>query len=199
MTDHKATVYEKVGHTKFASPAGAFFQNNRSIIPQVIEYIESQELFSSEEPQYLVDTYCGSGLFALTLAPRFHEVAGVELSAASIDCAKKNAELNGISNAKFLAGSAENIFANISYPSKNTTVVIDPPRRGCDDEFIKQLVALRPAHIVYVSCNVHTQARDVGMIVRACPSYQIHSIRGFDFFPQTHHVEGICVLKNTSS
>ncbi|WFD35816.1 tRNA (uracil(54)-C(5))-methyltransferase [Malassezia cuniculi] len=151
VTDHKATVHEIVGKTKFSSPAGAFFQNNRSIIPLVIEYIEQQDLFSSDKPQYLVDTYCGSGLFALTLAPHFHEVAGVEISAASIECAKKNAELNGITNATFLAGNAENIFANISYPPEQTTVVIDPPRRGCDDEFIKQLVALRPANIVYDS------------------------------------------------
>ena len=193
VTDHKATVHEMVGKTRFSSPAGAFFQNNRSIIPLVIEYIEAQNLFSKDAPQYLVDTYCGSGLFALSLAPLFQEVAGVEISAASIECAKNNAEMNGIRNAKFLARNAENIFASISYPPEHTTVVIDPPRRGCDEEFIKQLVALRPAHIVYVSCNVHTQARDVGMIVRACPSYRVHSIRGFDFFPQTQ-----CVTANQS-
>lgn len=67
-------------------------------------------------------------------------------------------------------------------------MVIDPPRRGCDQAFLDQLVALRPKHIVYVSCNVHTQARDVGMLLRACPSYQIQSVRGFDFFPQTQYV-----------
>lgn len=198
VTDHRATVHEMVGDTKFASPAGAFFQNNRSIVPLVVEYIEQQDIFTRPhaEPQYLVDAYCGSGLFALTLAHRFERVAGVEISAPSIACAESNAGLNGVTNAQFLASNAENIFAQIQFPPQQTTVVIDPPRRGCDDAFIAQLVRLKPAHIVYVSCNVHTQARDIGSLIRSCPSYKLLSVRGFDFFPQTHHVEGICVLKN---
>lgn len=110
VTDHKATVYERVGDTTFSTPAGAFFQNNRSIIPPVIEYVKEQ-IQRSSEPRYLVDTYCGSGLFALTLAPLFQEVAGVEISASSIECAKENARLNEIDNVKFLAGEAEKIFA----------------------------------------------------------------------------------------
>lgn len=155
VTDHHATVYETVGATKFSTPAGAFFQNNRSIIPLVIDYAKEQTLPKEDDgtPRYLVDTYCGSGLFALTLASMFHEVAGVEISASSIECAKHNAALNGITNAKFLAGSAENIFASIAYPPEQTTVVIDPPRRGCDQPFIDQLVALKPKDIVYgMSC-----------------------------------------------
>ena len=84
----------------------------------------------------------------------------------------------------------------ISFPSHQTTVVIDPPRRGCDDVFINQLLALSPRLIVYVSCNVHTQARDVGMMMRgAMGKYEIKSIRGADLFPQTYHVEGVCVLQ----
>lgn len=156
VTDHKATVYERVGSTKFSTPAGAFFQNNRSIIPLVMEYVRSQ-LPASDKPRYLVDTYCGSGLFALSLAPLFDKVAGVEISASSIECAKENARQNHILNADFLAGEAENIFSKISFPRAQTTVVIDPPRRGCDQAFIDQLVALRPRNIIYVSCNVHVR------------------------------------------
>lgn len=110
VTDHKATVYERVGDIKFSTPAGAFFQNNRSIIPHVMEYVRSQ-LPSTNEPRYLVDTYCGSGLFALSLASLFEKVAGVEISASSIECAKENAVHNRITNAEFLAGEAENIFS----------------------------------------------------------------------------------------
>ncbi|WFC95071.1 tRNA (uracil(54)-C(5))-methyltransferase [Malassezia brasiliensis] len=185
VTDHHATVYETVGDIQFSTPAGAFFQNNRSIIPLVIEYVKEQVLAQDQKkPRYLVDTYCGSGLFALSLASLFHEVAGVEISASSIECAKHNAALNKITNAHFLAGSAENIFASISYPPEQTTVVIDPPRRGCDQPFLDQMIALRPRNIVY----------DVGALLHACPSYMIDSVRGFDFFPQTHHVEGDYVL-----
>lgn len=110
VTDHKATVFERVGDTLFSTPAGAFFQNNRSIIPLVIDYVKAY-VETTGTPRYLVDTYCGSGLFALTLAPLFSEVAGVEISAGSIQCAEHNAKLNHVPNAKFLAGQAENIFA----------------------------------------------------------------------------------------
>lgn len=160
VTDHHATVYETVGDIQFSTPAGAFFQNNRSIIPLVIEYVKEQVLAQDKgKPRYLVDTYCGSGLFALSLASLFHEVAGVEISASSIECAKQNAALNQITNAQFLAGSAENIFASISYPPEQTTVVIDPPRRGCDQPFLDQLVALRPRNIVYGTWVCLTQFR----------------------------------------
>lgn len=97
---------------------------------------------------------------------------------------------------------------HIAFPPTQTTVIIDPPRRGCDDSFITQLLALGPQLIIYVSCNVHTQARDVGQIVRgggsdestsgapaSTPQYEVLSIRGADLFPQTYHVEGVCVLR----
>lgn len=194
VTDHKATVQERVLDTKFESPAGTFFQNNRSILPSLLQYVRDEIVSAGGAQRYLVDAYCGSGLFSLCLASLFHEVSGVEISAESIRYATKNAELNGITNTKFLAGNAEDIFGKIEYPPAQTTVIIDPPRRGCDEEFIRQLVRLGPQHIVYVSCNVHTQARDVGQLITLDPRYAIKSIRGADLFPQTHHVEGVCVL-----
>ncbi|KAJ1026943.1 hypothetical protein NDA16_002236 [Ustilago loliicola] len=152
VTDHKATVKERVLTTKFESPAGTFFQNNRSILPSLLGYVrDAITSFStpdSAEGRYLVDAYCGSGLFSLCLASLFHEVSGVEISSESIKYATKNAELNSITNAKFFAGNAEEIFAKIQYPADKTTVIIDPPRRGCDEEFIRQLVKLGPKHIV---------------------------------------------------
>ncbi len=204
VTDHKATVKERVLTTKFESPAGTFFQNNRSILPSLLEYVREQILQASPEgtsdsERYLVDAYCGSGLFSLCLASLFREVSGVEISSESIKYATKNAELNGITNAKFLAGNAEEIFAKIEYPADQTTVIIDPPRRGCDEEFIRQLVNLGPKHIVYVSCNVHTQARDVGQLVTRDARYKVKSVRGADLFPQTHHVEGVCVLERVDA
>lgn len=149
VTDHKATVKERVETTKFESPAGTFFQNNRSILPSLLGYVREQIVSSngSDEERYLVDAYCGSGLFSLCLASLFKEVSGVEISAESIKYAEKNAELNGIANAKFLAGNAEDIFAvspfprnalkffysaddalawqKIAYPSDKTTVIIE--------------------------------------------------------------------------
>lgn len=77
-------------------------------------------------------------------------------------------------------------------------MVIDPPRKGCDESFLSQLLKFGPRRVVYVSCNVHTQARDVGVLVRGIEDggtrYKVESLRGFDFFPQTGHVEGVAVL-----
>ena len=77
-------------------------------------------------------------------------------------------------------------------------MVIDPPRKGCDESFLSQLLKFGPRRVVYVSCNVHTQARDVGVLVQGLEDggtrYKVESLRGFDFFPQTGHVEGVAVL-----
>ncbi|PWN27744.1 S-adenosyl-L-methionine-dependent methyltransferase [Jaminaea rosea] len=207
VTSYRAVVREKVQDVRFETPSGSFFQNNRSVLPGLIEYVREAILSArsttgegQDQEHYLVDTYCGSGLFALLLAPLFKEVAGVEITAESIDFARRNATLNSIPNVRFLAGNAEDIFGTISYPPARTTVVIDPPRRGCDEAFVKQLVNLGPEQIVYVSCNVHTQARDVGQIVRGSEGgYEVVSVRGADLFPQTYHVEGVCVLRRKRS
>ena len=200
ITDHKAVVKERVGNVKFESPAGAFFQNNRSILPSLISYVQEQidELTDKSQDNYLVDAYCGSGLFAISLAKSFVKVAGVEISQDSIRYAKQNVSLNDVDNIDFIAGDAQEIFKHVTFPSNQTIVIIDPPRRGCDEPFIKQLLALSPRLIIYVSCNVHTQARDVGQMMKGAPDkYAIKSIRGADLFPQTYHVEGICVLQKT--
>lgn len=115
--------------------------------------------------------------------------------ADSIKYAKINAEINGLKNIRFLAGSAEAIFEDLTFDASKTTILIDPPRKGCDEAFLKQLLAFSPKRIVYVSCNVHTQARDVGYIVKESgEKYQVDSIRGCDLFPQTYHVEALAVL-----
>lgn len=104
-----------------------------------------------------------------------------------------------------MAGDASDIFATVDhFPKPKTAVIVDPPRKGCDAKFIDQLLAFGARTIVYVSCNVHTQARDVGMIVRRSEEtsvgerYVLESLRGFDLFPQTAHVESVAVLRMVS-
>lgn len=112
ITDHKAVIKERVNTTKFLSPAGTFFQNNRSILPPLLAYVEERirSHAPSSNERYLVDAYCGSGLFSLCLAHLFRRVSGVEISADSIKYAQQNATLNGIDNVDFLAGDAQDIF-----------------------------------------------------------------------------------------
>jgi tRNA (uracil-5-)-methyltransferase len=110
------------------------------------------------------------------------------------------------SSTRFIAADAARLFASIESPADETVVMLDPPRKGCDESFLRQLVQYGPARVVYVSCNVHTQARDVGVLVGGMTGvdggfgkgegcYEIESLRGFDFFPQTGHVEGVAVLR----
>lgn len=213
ITDHKATVRERVGDLLFDYQAGSFFQNNNSVLVPLTSYVRDAIFPSASStlpPTHLVDAYCGAGLFALTLAPHFTQVAGIELSADSIRFATHNAALNGLAHkVSFRAGDAAQIFSAVAdFPPARTALVVDPPRKGCDEAFIRQLLGFRPQTVLYVSCNVHTQARDVGQIVswsadevaegKGQGKYVLESLRGFDLFPQTAHVESVAVLRLVS-
>lgn len=189
-TNFKATATERVGDLVFQFLAGDFFQNNPFILPAFTGYVARQA--SAGGARFLVDAYCGSGLFALTLAKHFEKVAGVEVSETSCEWARKNAASNGISNATFLTASAEDIFAEISFPSPETTVVIDPPRKGCTPEFIDQLVKFQPARVVYVSCDPATQVRDLKLL--GAGGYEPIDVQPFDLFPHTRHLECVMTL-----
>jgi tRNA (uracil-5-)-methyltransferase len=179
VTDSNAKTTEYIDDFKFVNPAGAFFQNNNSILPRFTQYIRQNILppspsSSSLSPQphphnikHLIDAYSGSGLFTITLSSLFTTSLGIDISSSSITSATHNATLNALppSSAKFLAADAVALFASIDTPAAQTVVMIDPPRKGCDESFLRQLVRYGPARIVYVSCNVHSQARDVGVLV----------------------------------
>lgn len=189
-TDFKATATERVGDLTFRFLAGDFFQNNPFILPLFTGYVADRA--AEGGARFLVDAYCGSGLFALTLANRFEKVAGVEVSETSCEWARRNAESNGIANASFLTASAEAIFASIAFPASETAVVIDPPRKGCTPEFIDQLAAFAPARVVYVSCDPATQARDLKLL--HARGYDVADVQPFDLFPHTRHLECVMTL-----
>ena len=194
-TNHRNPISETVatdaGDITFHFLAGDFFQNNPFILPAFTGYVAEQA--SSCGAHYLVDAYCGSGLFSLCLAHKFKQVAGVEVSETAADWARRNAKLNEIENATFLAASAEAIFADITFPSEETAVVIDPPRKGCNQEFLNQLFAFGPSKVVYVSCNPATQMRDLTEFLSA--GYKLSAVQPFDLFPQTRHLECVIVLE----
>lgn len=198
VTNTRQIVTEYVDGYTFKFSAGEFFQNNNSILPLVTKYVrDNLQLGNGDKPRYLVDAYCGSGLFSICSSKGVDKVIGVEISADSVSFAERNAKNNGVENCKFIVGKAEKLFESIDTPADSTSVILDPPRKGCDELFLKQLAAYNPARIVYISCNVHSQARDVQYFLNDTPegkNYRVESIRGFDFFPQTHHVESVCVL-----
>lgn len=199
VKESRQIVTENIDGYVFNFSAGEFFQNNNSILPLVTKYVRENVAIDNEATadRYLVDAYCGSGLFSIMCSQGVKEVTGVEVSKDSVAFARKNAELNNIANASFIIGKAEKIFEDIKFPSKLTSVICDPPRKGCDEPFLTQLSSFNPAKIVYISCNVHSQARDLEFFINKTENgakYQIDSIRGFDFFPQTHHVESVAIL-----
>jgi 23S rRNA (uracil1939-C5)-methyltransferase/tRNA (uracil-5-)-methyltransferase len=191
ITNNNAVCTEKVGNLTFNFLAGDFFQNNPFILPAFTEYVGKQAC--ADGARYLVDAYCGSGLFALTLARHFEKVLGVEVSETSADWARANARSNGINHASFLAASAEAIFEQVDFPAEESAVVIDPPRKGCDMAFLNQLFAFGPARVVYVSCNPATQIRDLAEFDKA--GYEVVEVQPFDLFPQTKHLECVATLR----
>jgi len=190
VTDSKELITEKVGRRIFQFKAGEFFQNNPFILPAFAEYVVRQ---AAKESQVLIDTYCGSGLFSLSAAESFEKVIGIEVSSAATRLADSNAALNGLNNVEFLTGEAESIFSEVDrHSGKKIAVVIDPPRRGCDERFLNQLIELSPQRIVYVSCEPSTQARDLKILLAG--GYEIEEIQPFDLFPQTRHIENVVTL-----
>lgn len=167
-----------------------FFQNNPFILPEFVGYVRRRA--RSTGARFLVDAYCGSGLFALACASAFERVAGIEISESSVRFATENAAANGVGNAQFHAGDASRIFAGLGFPPADTVVIIDPPRRGCDESFLAQLFAFAPRAVVYVSCDPATQMRDLKAFL-AC-GYALTSVQPFDLFPQTRHLECVMTL-----
>jgi tRNA/tmRNA/rRNA uracil-C5-methylase (TrmA/RlmC/RlmD family) len=202
-TDYDAVITETItAATAGAAPAALrlhflardFFQNNPFILPAFTGYVRAQAAASGA--RFLVDAYCGSGLFALTAASAFERVAGVEISDSSVRFARENAAANGIANATFLAADAAAIFGGLEFPAADTAVIIDPPRKGCDESFLQQLFAFGPRAVVYVSCDPATQMRDLRHFLSA--GYVLTAAQPFDLFPQTRHLECVLTLVRAS-
>ena len=167
-----------------------FFQNNPFLLPAFAAYVRDQARAGGA--RFLVDAYCGSGLFALASARVFERVVGVEVSESSVAFARENAAANGIPNATFVAADASAIFSSLEFPRNETAVVIDPPRRGCDEAFLRQLLGFGPRAVVYVSCDPATQVRDLRGFLAA--GYAATAVQPFDLFPQTRHLECVITL-----
>jgi tRNA/tmRNA/rRNA uracil-C5-methylase (TrmA/RlmC/RlmD family) len=193
-TEYDQVITEDVAGLKLRFLARDFFQNNPFILPVFTGYVREQAATSGA--RFLVDAYCGSGLFALSAAASFERVAGIEISESSVAFARENAMANGIANATFQAGDASAIFAGLTFPAAETVVVIDPPRKGCDESFLNQLFAFGPRAVVYVSCDPATQMRDLKLFAAA--GYALTAVQPFDLFPQTRHLECVVTLKKTS-
>jgi len=191
VTESRAQASAAIGETIFQFAAGDFFQNNPFILPELVEYVLGEA--AQGGARFLLDVYCGVGVFALCGGKKFERGLGIEVNPDAVRRAKMNAALNHVENCEFLVGLAEQIFAEAKFPPAETAAVIDPPRAGCDEAFLQQLIAYGPARVVYVSCDPATQARDLKILCAG--GYRLLHAQPFDLFPQTRHIECVATIE----
>lgn len=141
------------------------------------------------------DLYCGIGTISLFLAQKAKQVYGVEIVPQAIDDARENARLNHMENVEFFVGKAEEVLPE-QYERNQIyadVIVVDPPRKGCDEKCLETIVKMSPNRVVYVSCNSSTLARDVKYLEER--GYRTERVRCVDMFPHSGHVETVVKLK----
>ncbi len=179
-------------------PPDSFFQNNFFLLPRLVETV--RELLNASGSRHLVDVYCGVGFFAIELAKEVESFAGVEYDQLAIRSANKNAQLHGAMNGEFVSGSAEEKLPALlaKFTPGATTVILDPPRKGCQPQTIELLRQVRPAQVIYISCHPATMARDLNAFT-AAGVFELKRVVPLDMFPQTQHVECVADLRATAT
>jgi len=177
-------ITEYIEDLKFRISPLAFFQVNP--VQTEVLYGKALEYADLTGNEVVYDLYCGTGTISLFLARKAKKVYGIEVVEDAIRDAVKNAEINGINNAEFIVGEAE----KVELTQKADVVVLDPPRKGCDERLLATLVDMGPKRIVYVSCNPATLARDLKYLSEN--GFSVQEVQPVDMFPHTAHVE--CVI-----
>jgi 23S rRNA (uracil1939-C5)-methyltransferase len=184
-------IYDYIGEVKFAISARSFFQVNP--VQTEVLYGKALEYAALTGDEVVVDAYCGIGTISLFLAQRAGQVYGVEIVEEAISDARKNAELNGMTNVHFEAGPAEVVLPEWTRQGvRPDVIVVDPPRKGCDPALLATILELRPRRVVYVSCSASTLARDLRVLVDG--GYGVAEVTPVDMFPHTVHVESVALL-----
>mgnify|MGYP000266802257 CR=1 FL=1 len=193
-------ITDYIGNVKYQISPLSFYQVNpvqtEKLYGLALEYAD----LKGDETVW--DLYCGIGTISLFLARQAKKVYGVEIVPQAIEDAKQNAIINNIDNAEFFVGKAEEVLpdfytkesARIGRKLTADVIVVDPPRKGCDETLLATMIQMEPEKIVYVSCDSATLARDLRFL---CDNgYELKKVCGVDQFPQTVHVETVCLLSN---
>ncbi len=185
------TIRDTLGKLKFDISPYSFYQvNPEQTLKLYDKVLEFSELTGKER---VLDAFCGVGTIGQYIAAHCKEVIGIESSTDAINDAIENSKRNNIRNTSYLAGDCADILPQLVDADKNfDVIIIDPPRKGCDDHLIRELKKAAAAKIVYVSCNPATMARDIKELKKA--DYIVEKVQPFDMFPQTDHVETVCLL-----
>ena len=188
----KSTIIDSIGGINFEISARSFYQVN----PEQTEVLYGQALDYANltDDETVLDAYCGIGTISLFLAQQAKEVYGVEIVPEAISDAKRNAELNNITNTHFEVGAAEVVIPKLYAEGKRFDVlVVDPPRKGCDEALLNTILEYKPKRVVYVSCNPGTLARDLRILEDG--GYRTQEVQPVDMFPHSSHVECVAWLE----
>ena len=190
-------IEERILQMRFEVSAASFLQVNHKQTERL--YKKVLDLLDLKGTETVADIYCGIGTISLLIAKRAKEVVGVEEVAKAIDNAEKNAGLNGVENATFVCGRAEKVLPGLVNDGgmRFDAVVIDPPRKGCDESVLKAIADCGTNKIVYVSCNPATLVRDIKHLSEH--GFGVAEATPVDMFPQTGHVETVCLLSKLKS
>ncbi|HIG31415.1 MAG TPA: class I SAM-dependent RNA methyltransferase [Verrucomicrobiales bacterium] len=175
-------------------PEHSFFQNNHHLLPELVNTV--RERIRQAGVRHLIDTYCGIGFFGIEVSDAVESFVGIELDKSAINAARENLVKRNISNGEFLYGKTEELLPEAlkKFSADHTSVILDPPRRGCHSEGLDLLKQTAPKQIIYVSCHPATLARDLNNL---CDSgvYELKKMIPLDMFPQTQHVECVADLR----
>lgn len=179
-------INDYIGDLVFEISPLSFFQVNP--VQTEVLYNKALEYAELKENDTVFDIYCGIGSISLFLAQKATKVYGIEIVEDAIKDAKINAKLNNLNNVEFYVGKAEEVVPKMYSEGKTANVVVvDPPRKGCDEKVLDTIVSMKPDRVVYVSCNPSTLARDLAYLDER--GYKCVEIQPVDMFPHTMHVE----------
>ena len=175
-------------------PRDSFFQNNFFLLPGLVDTVRST--LKAAATKHLVDLYCGVGFFGIAMADVIESFVGVECDRMAITAARKNALKKNANNGEFISATVEAALPELvkKFSAAATSVLIDPPRKGCMPDTLQLLRDQRPAQIIYVSCHPATMARDLNILC-ADGVFTLVKVTPLDMFPQTQHVECVADLR----
>ena len=200
----KDSIEDKIGELSFSISVPSFYQVNPAQTEKIYGKALEYAALTGEETVW--DCYCGIGTISLFLAQKAKQVYGLEIVPEAIENAKENAEKNGLQNAEFFVGAAEEVLPKWVEEQKREgkdvgnlvdVVSLDPPRKGCDETCLSAVLELSPKRIVYVSCDPGSLARDIKYLGEG--GYKLEKWVGIDNFPRTGHVETIALLQKEES
>ena len=199
----KGYITDYIGKIRYQISPLSFYQVNPVQTEKL--YSLALEYADLKGGETVWDLYCGIGTISLFLAQKAGKVYGVEIVPQAIEDARRNAELNGIKNAEFFVGKAEEVLpafyeqkrAEGSAETHADVIVVDPPRKGCDGKLLDTIVKMAPEKVVYVSCDPATLARDLKIL--CANGYELVKVRPVDQFPMSVHVETVCLLSKLHS